>query len=334
MLTGITHRVGTLVGAILVLSGAAILSGGVTAADPNQDEQFLALLDSKEIPALENVPSLIATAHKICRKLDAGVPVDDLVDAMRKHAFNVDSTARLYPPDRVTTTIKRFISAAVEAYCPHDQGKIASIMANFAPGSSEPTHRVVAYPYDAVNSENNLRQRPRALGLTNTPPPRQEPAGTGTGRRSHWMDGGAVVAGRYGSDRWDSDAHDAVLASLIEAAPAGHPVLPNPPQIPTPPPPTAQTLAPPPPIVAPQPPKRSPPPPHQPPQQPPQQPPPQEPPPPQQPPPPQAVEQPADAPQSGGGVGGGGSGGNGGGGPVEPLPPPRPMPPGFVRLAP
>ena len=55
---GITSHAGTLVSAILVLTGAAILRGGAAAADSNQDDQFLALLDQQGIPALEGVPSL------------------------------------------------------------------------------------------------------------------------------------------------------------------------------------------------------------------------------------------------------------------------------------
>jgi hypothetical protein len=127
MFTGITSRAGALVTATVVLTGAAILCGGPTAADPNQDDQFLALLDEKEISATENPPSVIATGHKVCRKLDGGVPVDDIVDAMRDAAFDANPMARLYPARRVTTTYQRFITAAVEVYCPYDRGKISSI---------------------------------------------------------------------------------------------------------------------------------------------------------------------------------------------------------------
>ncbi|WP_139822439.1 DUF732 domain-containing protein, partial [Mycobacterium lacus] len=70
-----TNLAGALVAAVVVLTGGAILRGGTAAADPNQDEQFLALLNEKEIPAVANVPSVIAAAHKVCLKLDAGMPV-------------------------------------------------------------------------------------------------------------------------------------------------------------------------------------------------------------------------------------------------------------------
>ena len=96
--TGTTSHSGALVTTIVVLTGAAILRGGAAAADANQDDQFLALLDEEGIPAVENVPSLIDTAHKICRTLDAGMPADGLVDAMVGHAYSIDPTLGRYPP--------------------------------------------------------------------------------------------------------------------------------------------------------------------------------------------------------------------------------------------
>jgi hypothetical protein len=98
MFTGITGHSGALVTAIVVLTGAAILRGGAAAADPNQDDQFLALLNKEDIPAVKNAPSLIATAHRVCLKLDGGMPVDNLVDLMMNNAYNQDPLARLYPP--------------------------------------------------------------------------------------------------------------------------------------------------------------------------------------------------------------------------------------------
>ncbi len=46
MFTGITSHTGALVTAVVVLTGAALLSGGAAAADPGQDDQFLALRSS------------------------------------------------------------------------------------------------------------------------------------------------------------------------------------------------------------------------------------------------------------------------------------------------
>lgn len=142
-----TNHVSALVTAFVVLTGVVMLPHDSAAADPNPDDQFVALLDQKQIPALENVPSLIATAHRICRQLDGGMPVDGVVDDMKQRAFNANSGGGPYPPDRVMRTVARFISAAVEAYCPNNQAKIASIsaMANPVPGSQDPTQRGTAH---------------------------------------------------------------------------------------------------------------------------------------------------------------------------------------------
>jgi hypothetical protein len=330
MFTGITTHAGSLVTTVVVLTGAVILRSGAAAADPNQDDQFLALLNQEDIPALEGVPSLIATAHIVCRKLDAGMLADGLVDAMANNAYDTDPSLRLYPPGRITRTEARFITAAVEAYCPYDQGKIASIMANPAPASDEPTHRVATSTRNAVNSGSDLREPPPARDMINLPAAWQQPTGTGAVRLPDLMDGGVFASGR-GGNRSDCDAHGPALASLIGAIP-GEVTPPNPPQIPAPTPPAAQIRTPHRPMAPPPPPQQPPPPPQQPP-----------PPPQQPPPPPQQVESPAVGPQPGGaagsggggstGGGGNGSGSTGGGGPAEPSPAPS-MPPGYVRLAP
>jgi hypothetical protein len=310
-MTDTTHA-GSQITAIVVLTAAAILRGGAAAADPNQDDQFLALLDKRGIPALEGVPSLIDTAHKVCRNLDAGMPVDAMVDALVNYAYSVDPSERLYAPGRLARTEARFIIAAVEAYCPYDQGKIASVMANPVPGPHKPTHRVAANAHTAVNSGGDLREPPPALAMIDLSALCQKPTGTGAVGLPHLMDGGVSVAGRHGDDPSDCDAHGTVPASLIGAS-LEKVTPPNPPQIPPPPPPPAQRLTPPLPIAAPPPPKQPPPRPQQPrlPQQ--------------------QLEPPAVGPQPGGAPGSGSTGGNGG--PAEPSPAP-PMPPGFVRLAP
>ena len=170
MVTGITTRAGSLVAGIVMLTGAAILHGGVAAADP-QDDQFLALLSQKGIPALQGVPHLIATAHRICRNLDGGASASSQVDAMRNHAYDTDaSDARQYHPERLTRTFTRFVTAAIQAYCPGDQGKIASIMAYRAPGSNEPMFRAVAYTHNnGVNSGSDVRES--ATLIAEIPPP-------------------------------------------------------------------------------------------------------------------------------------------------------------------
>ena len=126
-------------------TGVAILPGGTAAGDPSQDDKFLTLLGHEDIPAVDNATSLIDTAHKVCGKLDDGMPAGDLVELIRNNGFNDNPLARLYPQRRVTKTIYRFINAAVQAYCPYDQGKIASITAQAATALNEPTRRVAAY---------------------------------------------------------------------------------------------------------------------------------------------------------------------------------------------
>ncbi len=301
---------------IVVLIGAAILLGGAAAADPNQDDRFLALLAEQGIPAIKNTPTLIAVAHRVCRELDGGMRVDAVTDELTEKAYNAYPPERLFPRDRVTRTQNRFIIAAVQAYCPNDQSKIASIMANPVSGSNPPTHPVAAYAHNAANSESDSRKPRSALDMIMAAT-WQTPTGTAGLRLPQLMNGGVLAAARYGHARPHRDTHGGMRASLIPV-PAGE-IAPNPPQIPAPPP-SAQIEIPPPPIAAP--------------------------PAPQQPPPaPQQQVEPPAAPQPGGaasgggsgstagtggdGTGGDGTGGNGVGGPEAP-----PMPPGFVRLAP
>jgi predicted TIM-barrel enzyme len=118
-----TSLAGALVFAV-VLAGGAILSGGVATADPKQDEQFLSQLGYEDIPAVQNEPTLVAVAHRDCRELDSGMPFDDVVDEMREKSFDANPIERLLPQARVTRTITRFITAAVDVYCPSNQGKL------------------------------------------------------------------------------------------------------------------------------------------------------------------------------------------------------------------
>ena len=162
--------------AIVVLTGGAILRGGTAAADPNQDDQFLALLDREGIPALSGVPTIIDTGHEVCGAVDAGIPVGTIVEALVNYAYSNDPT---HDRGRYERTETRFVRAAVGAYCPYDRGKIASIMANPAPGWNEPTHRVAAYTHNAVNSGGDLREPPPALDMIHTPAAGQEPTHSG-----------------------------------------------------------------------------------------------------------------------------------------------------------
>jgi hypothetical protein len=145
MFSGHTRIDGAVLTAIAALTGAAILAGATAAADPSQDDKFLTLLGYEDIPAIDNASSLIDTAHKVCGKLDDGMSAGDLVELIRNNGFNDNPLARFYPQRRVTKTIDRFINAAVQAYCPYDQGKIASLTAQAVPASNVPARLVAAY---------------------------------------------------------------------------------------------------------------------------------------------------------------------------------------------
>ncbi len=292
--TGSTSHTGALVIATLVLAGASILCAGAAGANSSQDDQFLALLDSEGIPALEGVPTLIDTAHKVCRALDAGFSADAVVDAMVQNAYEQDPAERGYAPGRLARTEAKFITAAVGAYCPYDRGKLASITANPASDWRESTHQGAAYAHDAVNSAG------AALEPATAPVPGQEPLSTDAIRLPHLTDGDVLAAGRSSGE----PAHRTVPGSRIGAVPSGDIAQPNPPEIPAPPP-VADLRTPPAPIATPPRPRQSVPRPQQPAPR------------PQQPAPPPA-ELPAPPPEL----------------PPPPPPPAPPMGPGYVRLAP
>ena len=118
MFTGITTHAGSLVTAIVVLTGAAILRGGAASADPNQDDQFLALLSQQGIPAVSGIPDLFKTAHDVCGELNSGVPTATVVDEFEDFANSVTPGA---DPGRVHRTAIRFVRASAGAYCPNHQ---------------------------------------------------------------------------------------------------------------------------------------------------------------------------------------------------------------------
>jgi hypothetical protein len=125
------------------LCGAALAApGDIATADPNQDQKFFDLLGEKDIPPVDGENGLVTTAHKVCSKLDDGTSVDDIVELIRNNGFNENPLTRLQPQGRVTRTIDRFVTAAVEAYCPNNRGKIASIAA-YRPGEPAATSRLV-----------------------------------------------------------------------------------------------------------------------------------------------------------------------------------------------
>jgi Protein of unknown function (DUF732) len=118
MFTGITTHAGFLRTAIVVLTGATILRGGAASADPNQDDQFLALLSQQGIPAVSGIPDLIKTAHEVCGELNSGVPTGSVVEQWEDFANTVTPGA---DPGRLHRTAIRFVRASTGAYCPNHQ---------------------------------------------------------------------------------------------------------------------------------------------------------------------------------------------------------------------
>ena len=122
MHTGIVSTIHTLVGIAAVLV-APMVHVDAAAADPGQDEQFLALLDQQGIPALDGIPRLVARAHRVCAELDDGTPADAVIDELSNATYE-DNPALHLMPGRVSRTSAKFVTAAVGAYCPANQGKL------------------------------------------------------------------------------------------------------------------------------------------------------------------------------------------------------------------
>jgi hypothetical protein len=158
---GITTSVGSLVTAIVVLTGAAILRGGAASADPNQDDQFLALLSQEGIPAILGVPDLIKTAHKVCGELDGGVPADTVVDELVNNANVITPGA---DPGRLRRTETRFVIASAGAYCPNHQMGFTNRNAS--------THRVKLTSFiDGANATDPVPPLPQAPDAQTRKPP-------------------------------------------------------------------------------------------------------------------------------------------------------------------
>ncbi|WP_409426293.1 DUF732 domain-containing protein [Mycobacterium sp. SMC-11] len=140
----LTYRGVTMAAAAVIAAGT--LPYGAAAADPNQDDQFLAVLQEKQIPAMENVSTVVAAGHTVCRKLDDGIPARTVLDGLNNDAYGMNPDLR-EQSDRLSATMSRFIAAAVEVYCPGDQGKIASLAAGRTWQSNGPAHLFLVAKY-------------------------------------------------------------------------------------------------------------------------------------------------------------------------------------------
>ena len=122
MRTGITSLADAPVGVSVVLT-AAIICAGAAGADPSQQDQFLALLQQEQIPAIDNVPALVYHAHEICGQLDGGASIETVVTEVMNRAY-VDNPELHVFPARVRKTAVRFVTASVDVYCPSHQGEL------------------------------------------------------------------------------------------------------------------------------------------------------------------------------------------------------------------
>jgi hypothetical protein len=115
--TGITSLADALASAPVLLA-AAIICAGAASADPSQQQdQFVELLARDEIPAMDNVPTLVARAQKICRELDSGATVYTVVDEEMNGIFE-ENPAYHQQAAKVHRTAVRFIAVSAEVYCP------------------------------------------------------------------------------------------------------------------------------------------------------------------------------------------------------------------------
>jgi hypothetical protein len=114
--TGIKSLADALVSASVVLT-AAIICAGAAGADPNQQDQFVALLEQDQIPVMDNLPALVARAHQICKELNGGTPIAAVVNEEMNGIFE-DNPAYHQQSARVKRTAIRFIAVSAEVYCP------------------------------------------------------------------------------------------------------------------------------------------------------------------------------------------------------------------------
>jgi hypothetical protein len=114
---GITSLADALVSASVVLTAAMICAGAASADPSQQQDQFLALLAEEQIPAIDDVPGLVARAHDICGELDGGASVETVVNEQMNGTFEENPAYHLVSA-RVRRTAVRFIAVSAKVYCP------------------------------------------------------------------------------------------------------------------------------------------------------------------------------------------------------------------------
>jgi Protein of unknown function (DUF732) len=115
--TGIASLADALVSASVALT-AAIICAGAASADPSQQDQFVDLLEQDQIPLIDNLPTLVARAHQICRELNGGTPIATVVNEEMNGMFDENPAFR-QEAARVKRTAVRFIAVSAEVYCPN-----------------------------------------------------------------------------------------------------------------------------------------------------------------------------------------------------------------------
>jgi len=114
--TGFTSLADALVSASVVLT-ATIVCAGAANADPSQEDQFVALLAQDQIPFIDNLPALVARAHRICAELDGGASVKTVVREEMNGIFAENPEYRQIS-GRVRRTAVRFVAVSADVYCP------------------------------------------------------------------------------------------------------------------------------------------------------------------------------------------------------------------------
>ena len=97
-----------------------VAHAAVASADPTpqeQQDQFVQLLEADQVPLIDNLPTLVARAHQICRELNSGTSVYSVLDEEMNGMFEEDPALRQQAA-RVHRTAIRFIAVSSEVYCP------------------------------------------------------------------------------------------------------------------------------------------------------------------------------------------------------------------------
>jgi hypothetical protein len=209
--------------------GAAIALAPQASAD-GQDDNFLALLAQAGVPAHDNIPSVIDYGHQVCQALDGGESASAVVDTMANHGYGEDPSHDLGQYHR---TMVRFVRVSVTAFCPGNQGKLASVAGSSGkhrialagqtipnppqiPPQPEPAIKVLVPPVAAPSPAPKQAPPPKQV----PPPPPQvvEPPAAGT-------QGGAGDGGTGSGVNGGGSDSGGVPAQPAPRLPEGHIVL-------------------------------------------------------------------------------------------------------------